>query len=85
MRGFVLALGVLLASVSFAQEGRCDPHGVDLPEFVVLSVPIEHELFLDEARVSRQPVARSSALTSRPSWSTASERPCTPAMASANR
>lgn len=43
-----IGFGVLLASISFAQEGRCDPHGVDLPEFQDLSVPIEHELFPDE-------------------------------------
>ncbi len=45
---FVIGLWVLLASASFAQEGRCDPHGVDLPEFFAPSVPIEHELFPDE-------------------------------------
>lgn len=48
MGRFVIVLGVLLASVSFAQEDRCDPQGVELPVFLALSVPIERELFPDE-------------------------------------
>lgn len=48
MERFVIGLGVLLASVSFAQQGHCDPVGVSLPEFVAPSVPIERELFPDE-------------------------------------